>query len=80
MNVCLVGGSRSFQPDGQKDIMKITVTFQNFVNAPKNHQHYWNETISWWIEKKKGWQHKYEKCEVCEFAEMFYIHTENETC
>jgi len=35
MNVCLVGGSCSFQPDGQRDIMKITVTFHNFVNVPK---------------------------------------------
>jgi hypothetical protein len=25
-------------------------------------------------------KHEYEKCEVCEFAEIFYIYTENETC
>ena len=29
-------GAELFQTDGWTDIMKLIVTFQNFMNAPKN--------------------------------------------
>ena len=29
-------GDQSFHADGRTDMMKLTVAFQNFTNAPKN--------------------------------------------
>jgi len=36
MKICRAGANVFFRTDGQTDTMKLTVTFRNFANMPKN--------------------------------------------